>query len=73
MTSANLVLAITLLNARGIDPIAIEFEDGSGTKFNYIPFGTNRWVFVDLTTDFESIKRRAEYNEQQANSIIAKF
>ena len=42
MTSANLVLAITLLNARGIDPIAIEFEDGSGTKFNYIPFGTNR-------------------------------
>lgn len=62
MTSANLILAITLLSARGIAVISIQFEDGSGTKFNYMPYGTNRWVFVDLKKDFDSINARVEYN-----------
>jgi hypothetical protein len=72
MTSANLILAITLLSARGISVISIQFEDGSGTKFNYMPYGTNRWVFVDLKKDFDSINQRVEYNEM-ADNIIAKF
>jgi len=72
MTSANLMLAITLLSARGISVISIQFEDGSGTKFNYMPYGTNRWVFVDLKKDFDSINQRAEYNEM-ADNITYKF
>jgi len=72
MTSANLILAITLLSAKGISVTSIQFEDGSGHKFNYIAFGSNRWQYVDLSKDFESIKRRAEYNEM-ADNIIAKF
>ena len=72
MTSANLILAITLLATRGISVIAIEFEDGSGHNFNYIPAGTGRWVFVDLKKEFDSINARAEYNEM-ADNIIDKF
>jgi len=72
MTSANLILAITLLSARGISVTSIQFEDGSGYKFNYMPYGTNRWVFVDLKKDFDSINARIEYNEM-ADNIIEKF
>ena len=72
MTTANLILAITLLATRGIAVTSIQFEDGSGYKFNFIMAGTNRWQYIDLTDDFKSINDRAEYNEM-ANNVIAKF
>lgn len=33
----------------GLQLSAIQFEDGSGHKFNYIPAGNNGWRFIDLS------------------------
>jgi hypothetical protein len=32
----------------GLQLSAIQFEDGSGQRFNYIPFGNKGWRFIDL-------------------------
>lgn len=61
MTSANLILAITLLGTRGIPVTCIEFEDGSGKRFNYKTVNSNTWQFIDLSDELDSISRRAEY------------
>jgi hypothetical protein len=33
----------------GLTLTAIQFEDGSGYKFNYIPAGNKGWRFIDLS------------------------
>lgn len=48
-TTANLILALTVLALQGLQVIAIEFEDGSGTKFNVQTVGSNRWEYHDLS------------------------
>lgn len=42
--------AITVIEKHtGLQLSAIQFEDGSGHKFNYIPAGNNGWRFIDLS------------------------
>jgi Tfp pilus assembly protein PilV len=48
-TTANLILALTILALLGVQVTAIQFEDGSGTKFNVQVIGSNRWEYYDLS------------------------
>jgi hypothetical protein len=48
----DLIKAILLLELRIQKKIiAIEYEDGSGCKFNFKLEGSNKWSYVDLTDD----------------------
>lgn len=55
MKSINLIIAIQLLSVRGMNPIAIEFEDGSGYKFNFTTIDGEKG-YVDLTTEIKAME-----------------
>jgi hypothetical protein len=52
LKTVDLIKAILLLELRIQKKIiAIEYEDGSGCKFNFKLEGSNKWSYVDLTDD----------------------
>lgn len=56
MKTANLIIALSLIaSATGQQVTAIEFEDGSGCKFNYQLNSHNKWLFIDLTESMKSL------------------
>lgn len=62
METNNLIAAIVVIEGIMEETItAIQFEDGSGNKFNYQYYGqhSNDWNFIDLTDslDFQRITK----------------
>lgn len=55
MNSLRLISAITYITVHILNKdlnsfvSAIQFEDGSGYKFNYQTNGSSHWKFIDLT------------------------
>lgn len=56
MQYENLAIAIQTLNELNpANPVsAIQFEDGSGKKFNYQRAFSNQWEYIDLSLFFNS-------------------
>lgn len=75
MTSLKLAQAIDILNwfeikkQSGLEVTGIEFEDGSGYKFNY-HLDCGKWQFID----FSRVSLRAYYFEAETKgSKIVKY
>lgn len=58
MYTQNLINAILIIkmNNVGKDVLAIEFEDGSGKRFNYRLNDSNKWHYIDLTKEMSVLE-----------------
>lgn len=63
MKQENLSIAIGLLSDMHDSKLitAIQFEDGSGTKFNYQLNGGSEWLYKDLTKAFKVLRANDTY------------
>ena len=74
MTPKSLVAAIVVLTQQGKHVTMIQFEDGSGYKFNYTD-GSGDPQFIDMKSDnmtemvFEAIRDQKEKSEMTTEEI----
>ena len=69
MNTQTLVTAAILIAQMAKKPVtAIEFEDGSGTKFNFKLDGSNKWSFIDLTDELYMLEP-----DRKIETVISKF
>lgn len=71
LKSDNLKLAIDFISDihEGHVVTAIQFEDGSGYKFNYQLDGTAQWTFINLTKAFKLARANDTYFTTAARAI----
>lgn len=71
LKSDNLKTAIDLLSEihEGHVVTAIQFEDGSGHKFNYQLDGTGQWIFINLSKAFKAARANDTYFTTIARAI----
>lgn len=56
MKTANLIIALTIITSTlKKQVLSIQFEDGSGYKFNYQLNDSNKWHFIDLTDQMKDL------------------
>ena len=69
MNTQTLVTAAIIIAQMAKKPVtAIEFEDGTGTKFNYKISGSNKWSFINLEKELLNLEPKPEIE-----SVISKF
>lgn len=69
MNTQTLVTAALIIAQMAKKPVvAIEFEDGSGTKFNFKLSGSNKWSFIDLEDQLINLEP-----SPKVEAVTAKF